>query len=94
MWFEKHANALDRMLALGLNLTDAIKLVADEIRPKCLCCGNEIRHGRSTVLFCQQNAQCRKARRRLKYYIETKNLPREVALARVIESLQESTVAA
>ena len=57
-WLTKHADRIESYLAQGKTLTAALKLVADDIRPTCACCGNKIRGGRQDAKFCRKNAEC------------------------------------
>jgi hypothetical protein len=57
-WLTKHADEIEKYLIAGLTVTAAIKKVADDIRPTCVCCGNKIRGGRQDARFCRKNAEC------------------------------------
>jgi hypothetical protein len=99
-WLAEYANELDIKLAEGLTIKEAVSAVADDVRPKCLSCGAQIKHGisknygkRGQTLFCTKNYECRKAQRRFKYYKYDLLMPHGVALARVIESLNAQAVA-
>jgi hypothetical protein len=75
-----HADAIEAYLAWGYSFTAALRLVADDIRPNCQCCGNPIKGGREGVKFCHTSKECRKAS---EAYTRMKNegLSPDVALA-------------
>ena len=59
-WLTRHADKIEAYLGQGKTLTAATKLVADDLRPTCVCCGEKIRGGREDAKFCRKNAECAK----------------------------------
>jgi hypothetical protein len=60
-WLSKHGDRIEAYLVEGLSFTAACERVADDLRPTCKNCGDEIRGGRSGINFCNKRPECRKA---------------------------------
>lgn len=86
---EADANHVELYMRAGLTYELAVERVAFDKLPICNCCGKKIKGGTpGRALFCRTNASCKTAGRRYKYLKETKNMTRNDALKRVIETLR------
>lgn len=94
VWLILHGDELDFQLSLGLTFAQATQVVQLMLKPRCSSCGGLINHVAAKrvndgIIFCTKNAKCRKARRRLKYYLYDQRLPRTVAVQKVLTELKD-----
>lgn len=79
-WYTKHADELERYLAMGHTLTEAIECVRSDCRPICKNCGESIQGGTEGNNFCNKKVGCRKAARSFRT-LRASGLSHDVALA-------------
>lgn len=87
LWLTENADIIeDIMLAENKTAKEAIKLIVQDGKPTCQCCGDEMPHttaGRHMI--CTKRPECRKARRYYRYLVYEKNVNKEVALDKTLE---------
>lgn len=86
-WYHRNGDALDRLVAQGATVQQAVAYVTESLRPHCVSCGDPIYSGRiNHALFCSKT-KCSKAARSYKYYRLERGLNAQEALAKVQENL-------
>lgn len=91
LWLTENADTIeDIMLSDNLTAKEAIRLIVQNGKPTCQCCGDEMPHttaGRH--IFCTKKPQCRKARRYYRYLVYEKNVSKGDALNKTLERFSQ-----
>lgn len=74
------------MLADNITAKEAIRIIAQNGKPVCQVCGDDMPHttpGRH--VFCKKREECRKARRYYSYLVYEKGIEKDHALRNTLE---------
>lgn len=84
---QEKANEIEEVIVLQrISFARAQAIVWAEYRPVCLCCGDAIKHGTpGRHILCSARAECRKVRRRIKYYKQKYGMTNDQALTKALE---------
>lgn len=87
LWLLENADTIeDIMLSDSITAKEAIKIIAQNGKPACQICGDDMPHttaGRH--IFCTKRPECRKARRYYRYLVYEKHIDKEQALNKTLE---------
>ena len=87
-FIRRHKRRYKKLRKIGYSRTKAVRVIHEEVRPSCLCCGEPIPLSKAGSVFCKKNVECRRVRRRY-YTLRTKKVPN--ALRKVLEELRTTT---
>jgi hypothetical protein len=91
LWLTENADTIeDVMLADNITAKDAIRILAQNDKPVCQICGDDMPHttpGRH--VFCKKREGCRKARRYYSYLVYEKGIEKDHALRNTLERFSE-----
>lgn len=86
-WLGRNADSIERVMAHygSTDVLSAIQLVYDDNRPRCVMCGDKLKHGtRGRTVFCNKRDECRRASIRYHNYRKRNGMSAEAALERAI----------
>lgn len=87
LYLRVNADHIEHYMAQGRSLWQALDLMSQHSRPVCLVCGNEIKHAKSTAIFCRRNKDCRHYSRKYVYLYSEKGWSKAAALALVMDEI-------
>lgn len=79
-WLEQHIDEVEIYMVQGYKFSVAKRLVAQNIRPTCVVCKQQIRGGPRTALFCSRTINCIDGRKKYHILIR-KGVPSDIALS-------------
>ena len=85
-WLRRNADSIERvMVHYEIDSIAAIQRVYDDNRPRCVMCGDKIKHGTmGRTIFCSKRDSCRRASIRYRNYKKRKGMSDDDALERAI----------
>ena len=91
-WLRRNADAIERvMVHYEVDAITAIQKVYDDNRPRCVMCGDEIKHGtKGRTRFCKKRDRCRRAAIRYHHYRKRKGMSDDAALERAIHGRKQT----
>lgn len=87
-WLNTNANHVEHYIAQGNSVTVSINIVADNLRPICVVCSEEIPHAKRGSIFCRRHPQCRRFQRRYVYLYSRRGFTKIEALAQILKELE------
>lgn len=73
------------MVCNNFDVITAIQKVYDDNRPRCVMCGDKIKHGaKGRTIFCKKRDGCRRASIRFHHYRKRKGLNYDDALKKAL----------
>src|SRR5882762_7420599 len=75
-YLRNNADHLEHYMLNGKSVYQAVRLVATEVRPSCLSCGDFIKRGPRNSIFCTKNEFCKRVRNRYQYLHKRKGIQR------------------
>jgi hypothetical protein len=85
-WYRRNADAIERVMATKfVTVFIAVGIVHDDNRPRCVMCGDDIKHGtKGRTLFCTKRDACRRASIRYNRYRKRNKMTDDEALEKVL----------
>ena len=87
LYLKINADHIEHYMAQGRSLWQALDLMSQQSRPICLVCGDEIKHAKSSAVFCRRNKDCRHYSRKYVYLYSEKGWSKAAALALIMNEL-------
>lgn len=86
-WLRRNADAIERVMAHdgSTDVVQAIQKVYDDNRPRCVMCGDKLKHGtKGRTIFCKKRDECRRASIRYHNYRKRNGMSDDDALERAL----------